>query len=1193
MLSKVRYREHFYTSKVKELKYDDFVNLIKEPQRIIKVWRCFKKIWKEKPDNTLVDEYFKDKLGKLHQDEYYQKYSSLDCMSESFHDPQPRSFKETCKIGTIKTELDENKKSISYGKWISILFYEYPVFRVVSQCYTIDDEVKPYFDFDKIDSVNVCLDNEQGKMYLDMIKQILNKEFGQYGNLDIVYASNHRQIIKNDEVAFKYSYHVMLNGIRTTVKYLSLFVDKLNYELGHEFFDPSIYNATGIFRISNQKKSEEDINDPILSHHIENYIIHNISNDAIEYKNNYKQLGIIDTVNELVSIKTQRHRKKNSMEIVDKGVTIFDEDAYTATPQQLKNLQILLFDLPEMYYTLYKYWRNICFALKHYSNSKAIYDIFDEFSRQSHNYGGISALWNSTKNNKGDNGEKGNNYTLGSLIKIHRNLYNLDLQRKKDISFIRNELEEIFKMVDTIKNEKDIETIKIKKEELEKELEKLLSVKGVKKINYGSFHKYEDYDELEGLDLLKIEPEIIDKEYICEKETYKPFVKIYPKKLNLIKSATGTGKTTFIQKCIIEKNKGMNIISITSRRSLALVHADIFDLTYYENGKEKIFYENISLQLDSLNRLGELKGNYILILDEINSLTRHLLNGMDKMRSMRLIFTDKLMKLINNSYLTLGVDADISTYVLNFIKSNINRNICLTINKYRQIFNIPIKQYLNMHCLVDVAKNIKKGGDNFVVLSDSKKKLEGFVEVLKKEGIIKDPFEILDDKGNFKGLVENDKMRSIYINLQEKFREEILNVEDNNKLSDEEKNTAIEIIRNRKQKEFYNQPDEIKYGGLLLLYTGETGDQSDFSNVDLIWKWNDIGCSPTLLYGISYNLKYTHHVICLYFNKIEMSADMYMQQIARVRHPMSISIFVDNYCEQFYYESKNDLIEYYKLDNKVVEIGKVCEYDWDILKRIESLCNFFYDESYHVYKYKCLQYYLPKLLNKKGFINYEIIKENEFQTKYIFSKIEKDIIEICSKFGNDQLNNGMMVKYKKRMEKYRLSIDSDMEDLKFVFDEEYSNALYAYFEQKTREYINKYDENRNDTLSFNSLEKKLLIMDKLHKKLKVKWWNVDFSRDYKKDDIDIEISNSEILDIKKAFRVSNKVKIDKTYNNLYRRLLTCYNNIFKVCFKNCRIYDNENKKQIYCFVIKRDVVMKMDNIFTKCYIQINNYWLRK
>lgn len=1167
----IRYREHFYTSKIKELPYDDFIYLIKEPQCVIKTWKCFKKVWKEKPKNEIVEEYFIAKTKKLQEDEYYLKHKYLNY-----------------KIGDIQTDVDDKQNSSSYGKWVSIQFYEYPTFRVVSQCYTINDYVKPYFDFDEIDYENIILDQNKSDNYLEKIKQILEKEFV---HIDLIWASNHRQIEKDGEKCFKYSFHVLLNGIYTKVKYLGLFVEKLNYEMGYEFFDPSVYNKTGIFRVSNQKKNEDD-EPPILSHSIENYVIHNITDNDKEYTNTYKPLDKIETVEDLVNIKTPKHSNRLTVNYSNNGTPLFDDNAYTPTPQQLSNLKTLLFDLPEMYYTLYSYWRNVCFAMKHYSNSKEIYDIFDKFSQQSHNYGGTSTLWNSTKNDKGDKGEKGCNYTLGSLISIHKKMYILDLERKKEMSKLRKEMNDIFEKEDTIYDIEEKKKLALKKEYLEQELEKLNNIKSIKKINYGTLVKYENYDELLGLELLKIKTERITEETISTRDLYTPHVKIYPNTMHLIKSATGTGKTIFIQKCIIDKYKKSNIISITSRRSLALAHSVIFDLTYYEDGKKRLYYENISLQLDSLDRLGEIEGEYILVLDEVNSLMRHLLNGMSKMRENRLIFTDRLMKLIDKSYMTIAVDSDISTYVLDFIKSNINMEMRLTINDYKQTYDIPVIQYPSIHCLVDIAKNIKKCGDNFVVLSDSKTKLEEFTKVLEKEGIIKHPFEILDKDGNFKGLIENDKMHNIYIKIQEKYYKEIQDIDKDEILSEHEKITKIMEIKKRKEEELNKQPDEVKYSGILLLYTGDSGDRSDFSNVNTVWKWADIGASPTLLYGISYDLKYTHHIICLYYNNIELSADQYLQQIARIRYPISISLFIDNYYPINYFESKEELKKYYlEEDKNYPDIGKIIDpEDANLHIRIQTIFKFFYEEKYHVYKYKCLQYYIPKLLDKKGFINYKIAEEDEKQTQYIFEKIEKDIELICKQFGNKNLNGELMTKYKKRMEIYKMSIDSDIEHLRFIFDDKYYDTLYAYFEQQKGEYINKYYE-KKDPIDYDSLEKKLMVMDNLHKKLGIKWWYIDFARDYKEDDSDIKISNKEISEMKKAFRISNKVKIIKTYNNLYRRLLTCYNNLFSVCFDSAKLYKNGKEIRYMKYNVEKNKTLK--DIFDKCYINTMNIKLRK
>jgi hypothetical protein len=115
------------------------------------------------------------------------------------------------------------------------------------------------------------------------------------------------------------------------------------------------------------------------------------------------------------------------------------------------------------------------------------------------------------------------------------------------------------------------------------------------------------------------------------------------------------------------------------------------------------------------------------------------------------------------------------------------------------------------------------------------------------------------------------------------------------------------------------------------------------------------------------------------------------------------------------------------------------------------------------------------------------------------------------------------------------------------------------------------------------------MMDELHDKLELEWFNVDFVRDCKHDnnkdgnteDNNISLSETFKKDLILAFDIKQKNPKWETYNDIYRQLMKCYKSLWGSCFKNVRRNRviNGQKKQL-SFHMVNDNIKIVDYLYT-------------
>jgi hypothetical protein len=100
-----------------------------------------------------------------------------------------------------------------------------------------------------------------------------------------------------------------------------------------------------------------------------------------------------------------------------------------------------------------------------------------------------------------------------------------------------------------------------------------------------------------------------------------------------------------------------------------------------------------------------------------------------------------------------------------------------------------------------------------------------------------------------------------------------------------------EIYNNNIASVLYPNNSWKEMDNICLKYTSETGNTEDFQNINNLWNNKNIFCSPTIQYGLSYDIPETHHIFS-YCHRNTSTAFDNMQQANRIRHPLSYHIFI-------------------------------------------------------------------------------------------------------------------------------------------------------------------------------------------------------------------------------------------------------------------------------------------------------------
>ncbi len=249
----------------------------------------------------------------------------------------------------------------------------------------------------------------------------------------------------------------------------------------------------------------------------------------------------------------------------------------------------------------------------------------------------------------------------------------------------------------------------------------------LKHTSFSNSEKLIDYHKYQPILENEIEPDIIIDSEKLGYDYFKQGSNI------IVKSDTGTGKTTSFQKYI--ENTNEKFISITSRVSLAndqyeRFSKEINNVFYYkdltndvkcnllglsqENQYDKfIFKGSVVIEIESLiNRLEYAESitnlnEMVVYLDEFNSLIQHIHTSSTLENTLTFIL-DQFIYILKNCKQIIMTDADISDTSILWFKENIGREFEFHKNNYKHNKNVKAEEILSYDTLVDKLHKNKK-----------------------------------------------------------------------------------------------------------------------------------------------------------------------------------------------------------------------------------------------------------------------------------------------------------------------------------------------------------------------------------------------------------------------------------------------------------------------------------------------------
>jgi hypothetical protein len=256
-------------------------------------------------------------------------------------------------------------------------------------------------------------------------------------------------------------------------------------------------------------------------------------------------------------------------------------------------------------------------------------------------------------------------------------------------------------------------------------------------------------------------PNKYDDKIICKQEKYIKLDENIVIEYDTIfmKSPPGTGKT-HIMKLLCKKNNKSEIMSITSRVNLAGEHMIDLELDFYKKtniSKSK----KLAIQLESLYKCNLNNFNdYILILDEINSLLTHLRSP--TMANNRSLNFTCLIELIKKANTVICLDADMCDWNIDFINKVRGDNYIVYYNYYPNKANVPAIFYNCEFKMINIMKKLV-GKKYFVACFDSLRYMKKVIqELINKTNIKIDEILIYSSEEDY-GIINTKNWKNKYI----------------------------------------------------------------------------------------------------------------------------------------------------------------------------------------------------------------------------------------------------------------------------------------------------------------------------------------------------------------------------------------------------------------------------------------------
>ncbi len=793
----------------------------------------------------------------------------------------------------------------------------------------------------------------------------------------------------------KESYHVIVSDKQTTLAELEKYSIYLEKYTNH--IDIGLYRKNkAMLRFSNQIKSDGTKSTPKIYGDLKDFIITDVAEEDELYECPYD-----------VKVSLKKRTYKQKIKKIEDSINVSDN--FTPSKKQIELITKMLTDLPVKYAEDFKTWQEIGMALSNYSPH--IKKIWIKFSKRSTKAGHVdckySTYWNSW------------------IAKFH----------KKPI---------------TIKTLVHYYV----KENTEQNKQKILNV--LSRPTY--FNRLEDITTLKNLEIIKTKFDFISQ----IKDDYDNYDKIRNSHSIFIKSPTGTGKTTLIND-YIKTDDTKHIICLTSRITLADCVLPVFqenithELKHYKNHTD--LGVDCVCQTDSLYKINvdQLEGvEFILILDEFNSLMEHFLNPNDMMYKNRISYLEKFYQICGMATHVFCCDYDLTTKSIEFYLKNVtNTKNLLVINQPNIKNNVPITFYEHESMIYKQMDDDVKNNNYFFACSDRCQKVyEGYVQ----------------------------RLRTKY-------------------------------------------PDKK-----IVFYASLEGD-TDFNNLAEKWKNAFVFTTPTILYGIDYNVMNTHGVYSIdWGNTINVCG--INQQIGRVRKPTKINIYINKFADTYidYYN-----FEHFKWNIKQFESLnelKFKEYtDNDVL--VTSLRDFWLKNEYHNSILRCFyKFHLTNFFNEKGQYNIKTNTETTDITENL--KAIEDEASKFYKLDNSNIKKRELKSLRKSIVK---SIKLDLSD-DLIEDYHKFNSFINYYNLDMKKKNEKEEGNDQNTFEtyFKTKNHQYTLFKKAHEQLDIPMMKLSIENMNDK-----KLEKVLCKEIKKTFNIRNSHDgcqlLSSVYGQLFQGLI--------------------------------------------------------
>jgi len=709
--------------------------LFKEPEKIIKIpedWKenntinlLEKELFLETSSNENINEICKNNNKYAKDHKYTGLYNNITytTLKEAENEYKYIYAYDYIYYQDEKKRFGGYYEFETYKEQLILLINESKEKRIYYEILKNDNNIKPYFYFEKIEN---CSKNELN-IYINEFIKVLNKYFKTNCTIDdfLIYMREYpdeNNYINVNIVNYKYNTKRKDN--------LKVFVDYIieNYKDKSEnillkIIDNKIYNFNQQINLPYNTKLK-NINNP------------NVLIDFKEQSNNPEDylISYIDKTEELKIIKKKQIKREP---------IIRDENKETITLNNITEIYLFIIEkLPIKFYFNSGNWKTLTNILIKENLNKNLINEWCEISSKI-----TDNKWTKEENlnfiNK-YNKEKflSGRPVLDKILKEYIQDYNIDIDFnnnfnnvfKKDIiewlsiktNIEKNELENKYNIFNDENKEKQIKNryliIDIYKYDiidgfLYKFINELITSKNHSfyvdkddKINYclGNYYIEKHYNKKENENILK---NSVNLDYIIDTKKYiDEFLNARSETINFYKAYWGIGKTYYIINNVIEyaKKNDLKVLLITENNSLnSKLTEDIKFKSHLDEINEKDKY-NFVCSMESLIKAKNIKYD-ILILDEYISILKHFDSPTmkkDKITDHQnfIIFKEKIL----STKKILCLDADLDNERINILKSIKNKSKCNIYNilenkykEYKYYILISKSSYLN-----EIFKNI-------------------------------------------------------------------------------------------------------------------------------------------------------------------------------------------------------------------------------------------------------------------------------------------------------------------------------------------------------------------------------------------------------------------------------------------------------------------------------------------------------